>query len=296
MTDAVLLPADLRRWLAEHLPAVATVTDASWPRPQSRVWRVENPTTTAYLKVSPSEQNYTRETAAYRKAADSLGRDRSPRLIATDPALRAILTMALAGAPVRELPLSPSEKATVHRHAGQLLRRWHDHPAHVRPRARDEVRTAMAAHVREAVACLGALGGLLTDTERDLLGTAARDLPALAPRLPLTCTHGDFSPRNWIWDPQRKTLGLIDFEAAGHGLAVQDLVWLFGAVWPTRHDLRRSFLDGFGREPAADEHQVLVLLTTRLAASYLATGIASNEQALIERGRTALADLARTYA
>lgn len=295
MTDAAALPAALRRWAATHLPDLAAVTDASWPRPQSKVWRLESPTTTAYLKISPSEQSYTRETVAYQKAADALHQDHAPQLIASDPGRRAILTTALPGTPVRGLPLSPPDEIRVHTLAGRLLRRWHDHPAPAPPQARDGVRTAMSAHAREAARCLNDLSDLLSDTERNLLGAAARDLPALTAELPLTCTHGDYSPRNWVWDARRKTLGLIDFEAADHALAVQDLVWLFGAVWPTRPDLRHSFLEGFGREPTADEHQVLLLLTTRLAASYLTTGINHSDQVLIDRGRTALSHLARAH-
>ncbi|MEU8309827.1 hypothetical protein AB0C84_40280 [Actinomadura sp. NPDC048955] len=73
--DTAFLPAGLRRWLAGQLPDVAAITDASWPRKESRVWRLETkpPTGTAYLKVSPSQPSYGRETRAYRQAATALG-------------------------------------------------------------------------------------------------------------------------------------------------------------------------------------------------------------------------------
>lgn len=96
-----------------------------------------------------------------------------------------------------------------------------------------------------------------------------------------------------MWDPQRRTLGLIDFESATHAPAVQDLVWLFGAIWPIRPDLREVFLAGYGRALTADEHRALLLLTTRLAVSYLNSGIARGEPVLIDRGRDALGHLAR---
>jgi hypothetical protein len=71
------------------------------------------------------------------------------------------------------------------------------------------------------------------------------------------------------------------------------MVWLHGAVWQTRPDLQVSFLTGYGYEPTAEEHRVLILLTARLAVSYLTTGLTKDEPVLIDRGRNALNDLAR---
>ena len=295
--DNAFLSADLRRWLAGHLPDVAAITDASWPRAQSRVWRLatETPARAAYLKVSPSQHSYTCETRAYQQAATALGQGQAPRLIAADPALRAVLVTALPGTVVRSLQLTAATETHVHRLAGRLLRRWHDHLAPAPPQAPDTVRAALAGQAREAAACLDSLSGNLTGAEQDLVRAAARELPALAD-LPLVYTHGDFSPRNWVWDPKRRTLGLIDFESAAHAPAVQDLVWLFGAMWPTRPDLRESFLAGYGRALTADEHQALRLLTTRSAVSYLAEGITQKDPVLIDRGHTALGHLARAHA
>ncbi|WP_395108332.1 aminoglycoside phosphotransferase family protein [Actinomadura sp. SCN-SB] len=295
-SDAVTMPADLRRWLTDHLPDITAATDASWPRTQSRVWRLTTRTSTAYVKLSPSAQSYTRETSAYRHAAAALDPDRAPQLIATDPALRAILTTALAGKVVRDLPLAPEAEAKVHKLAGRVLRRWHDHLAPVPPQARDNLTAALAGQAAEATACLDSLGGHLTEHEQILVREVARDLPAMAADLPLVYLHGDFSPRNWVWNPQTQTLGLIDFEMADHALAVQDMVWLFGAVWPTRPDLRASFLTGYGGEPTTLEQRALLLLTTRLAVSYLSAGLATNDQVLIDRGHNALGALVRAHA
>ncbi|MEV3927726.1 phosphotransferase [Actinomadura coerulea] len=195
-----------------------------------------------------------------------------PRLIAAAPALRAILTTAPPGTVVRILHLAPAAETHVHRLAGGLLRCWHDHPAPAPPQARAAVATALAGQAREAAECLTGLSGHLAADERDLVHAAAQQLPELKD-LPLICTHGNFSPRNWVRAPHRRTLGLIDFESATHALAVQDLVWLPGALWPTRPDLWEAFLAGYGRALTADEHQALLLLTTRLAASYLAAGV-----------------------
>lgn len=71
------------------------------------------------------------------------------------------------------------------------------------------------------------------------------------------------------------------------------MVWLFGAVWMNQPHLREAYLDGYGRTLSANEQQLLLLLTARLAVSYLATGLRVSDRVLIERGHTVLSGLAR---
>jgi Ser/Thr protein kinase RdoA (MazF antagonist) len=293
--NAASLPADLHRWVEGHLPGVTHATDTSWERSDSRVWRLDADAAAAYLKVSPSLAGYTLETNAYRHTAAALDPDQAPGLLAADPDLRAILTTALAGRVVRALPLIPATEVRVHELAGALLRRWHDYPEPAPPQARQALMSYMTGQAAEASACLDSLGDQLDDAERALVSDVARELPALAADLPLIYRHGDYSPRNWLWNAEAETLGVIDFEMADQGLAVQDMVWLYGAMWPTRPDLRTSFLTGYGSEPTAQEHRALLLLTARLAVSYLAAGLASHEPVLIDRGRNALNDLVRAH-
>lgn len=120
-------------------------------------------------------------------------------------------------------------------------------------------------------------------------------LPELADSLPIVFCHGDYSPRNWLWDEEKARCGLIDFEASGHDVAVKDLVWLRGAVWPTRRDLQEAFLAGYGRALTEAEELALLLLTARLAVSYLTMGIANDNPVLVERGRRGLAGLVNSF-
>jgi Ser/Thr protein kinase RdoA (MazF antagonist) len=230
MTLATSLPADLQQWVARLLPGLAAVTDVSWPRRDSRVWRVASDTGEAYIKLSPTPEDYAREVHAYQHATSSLAADEAPRLLAADPGLQAIMTTPLPGRVVKGLSLPSETEARVHELAGQLLRRWHDHPEPVSDRARDSVMASMA---EQATACLERTAEHLADAQRALVEEVSLDLPGLAEGLPLVFRHGDYSPRNWLWDAERGTHGLIDFEKAVHGLAVEDLEWLCGAVWPT---------------------------------------------------------------
>lgn len=293
MTLHTPLPADLRQWVTHCLPGLATVTDVSWPRDGSRVWRVASGTDEAYVKLSPTPEDYAREVHAYEHAASSLAAHEAPRLLAADPGLRAIMTSPLPGLVVRGLSLTAEVESRVHQLAGRLLRRWHDHPEPASGQVRDALMASVAEQAAEAAACLERTAEHLTYAERALVQQVSQELPQLAEDLPVVFRHGDYSPRNWLWDAERGTHGLIDFEKSDHGIAVEDLVWLCGAVWPTRPDLKTAFLDGYARRLSDAEWRALPLLAARLAVSYLNAGITKQEPVLVERGRTALMHLVR---
>ncbi|WP_411147047.1 aminoglycoside phosphotransferase family protein [Streptomyces sp. x-80] len=294
MTLHTLLPADLREWVADQLSGLTSATDASWPRNDSRVWRVHSDTGAAFVKLSPTAADFAREVRAYEYAARTLADDEAPCLLAADPGLLAIMTSPLPGRVVRGLTLEAEEEHRVHELAGRLLSRWHGHSTLGTVRTRESVGASMAGQADEAGACLERIAEHLTDAQRALVQRVTRELPQLAERLPTVFRHGDYSPRNWLWDDENGTHSLIDFEKSGHGIAVEDLVWLCGALWPTRPDLKRAFLTGYGRKLSSTEQQVLLLLTARLAVSYLHAGSTKHEPVLVERGRTVLADLVRT--
>ncbi|MGW4890680.1 aminoglycoside phosphotransferase family protein [Kitasatospora sp. NPDC004240] len=289
MTDSSL-PPKLVAWVAEHLPGSVEATDCSWPRATSRVWRLDRPDGgAAFLKISPDEAAYAREVAGYVYASRVLAQEQAPRLLAGELRLRALLTSALPGRVVRDLPLPCAAEVRLHEDAGQLLRRWHDHSGTGAAADRAAVRAAMDAHAQEADECRTALAGQVPDEVLALVTAAAAEIPGLADRLPLRFLHGDYATRNWLVDTATGRHGLIDFEASRYGLVVEEFVWLLGALWPTRPDLRESFLTGYGRPLDAVEERLLMLLTIRLGASYLHTGLRKNRTDLQERGRLALA-------
>jgi aminoglycoside phosphotransferase (APT) family kinase protein len=290
MTLDAPLPADLRHWLTRHLPGPDIVADVSWPRGCSRVWHVASGTNHAYVKLSATEKGYAREVRAYQHTARFAPHE-VPRLLAADPSLRAIVTSPVPGRVVRGLTLTVEMETRIHERAGRLLRRWHALPEPITHQARHAIRASVAEQADEATLCGERAADQLTDAQRALVQRVSLELPRLAEALPVVYRHGDYSPRNWLWDAEHSTLGLIDFEQADHGIAVEDLVWLHGAVWPTRPDLKAAFLASYGRQLTDVEHRGLPLLTARLAVSYLTTGITNQDPVLIDRGRTALEHL-----
>jgi hypothetical protein len=139
------LPAELRQWVTHQLPGLATVVDVSWPRSGSKVWRMASGTDEVYVKLSPTPQDYAREVHAYEHAARFAPHE-VPRLLATDPGLRAIMTSPLSGLVVRGLCLTAEVESRAHELAGRLLRRWHDLPEPASGRAREVIMASVAKH------------------------------------------------------------------------------------------------------------------------------------------------------
>ena len=106
---------------------ITGVTDCSWPRDGSAVWRLTSASGGCwYLKRHSSDRFHTREVAALQDWAQALGPDRAPELAAADPELLIMVITAVPGQPVLELQLGAREEREVHRQAGLLLGRLHE--------------------------------------------------------------------------------------------------------------------------------------------------------------------------
>ncbi|MFG2463382.1 aminoglycoside phosphotransferase family protein [Streptomyces sp. NPDC048523] len=294
MTQNTPIPSDLRRWASSHLPGAGQVTDVSWPRGSSRVWRFGSGADAIFVKQSPSTRDYEREVGGYAYAARALDAHEAPRLIASDPDLQAIMTSRQPGDVVRGLPLEVGEERRVHELAGHLLRRWHDHSEPTSDQDRENIRASMANQAEEAAACLESTAGHLDNEQRALVRCVSRELPQLAETVPAVYRHGDYSTRNWMWHPEHGH-GVIDFEMSAPGIAVEEFVWLCGAVWVVRPDLKAAYFSGYGRPLSDTEERVLRLLTTRLGVSYLNTGLTKQQPELVERGHLILTRMTHEY-
>jgi Ser/Thr protein kinase RdoA (MazF antagonist) len=170
----------------------AAVTDSSWPRGDSRVWRVRADHGEVIVKLYPSIEKYEREVKGSEHATRALVDTEAPRLLASDPQRLAVALSALPGRVVRGLPLDRAEEQRVHLLAGDLLRRWHDTDEPISDRKHRRIMESVTAQADEAAMILELLGDQLSPAEQDLVRDAARDLPDLARALPLAYRHGDY--------------------------------------------------------------------------------------------------------
>jgi Ser/Thr protein kinase RdoA (MazF antagonist) len=257
---------------------ITDVTDCSWQRDTSAVWRLSSASGGCwYLKRHSSGRFHEREVAALRNWAPALGPGRVPELAAADPEILVMVVTAVPGEPVLGLRLSTREEQQVHRQAGQMLGRLHE--SRLVPGAGEDasrLTSRVDAHLDQA-------GGLLTPAQRAMVRDCASRLAWLGPRVPAVASHGDFQPRNWLWDTASGRLGIIDWERAEPAPAVRDLVRLEYGPWDGRPDLREDFFAGYGRALTLEEDETLSCYAILDALSGLRWGLANGDDEVVSR-------------
>jgi len=145
--------------------------------------------------------------------------------------------------------------------AGSALRALHDHPA------TDDARAGLGAEWR--------LGGPAADERWEVPPGVAEsiqhDLAVLRalPSAPVTFTHGDYQPRNWLLTAAGE-LVVLDFEHAMLGPRYRDFARLEYYFFPAADPaLRTAFYSGYGRLPSASEIDALKLRRRYHAASVI---------------------------
>lgn len=133
------------------------------------------------------------------------------------------------------------------------------------------------------------------EAPRAQVDRAIAELPELAPTLRLDWRHGDFSPRNWIWNPVTDDVALIDYEKSGIGIVAEDLAWLHATTWTSRPELEQAFLTGFGCQLDDAERAAIDRLAALAALSYLEAGLHQHNDDLVEKANRAFAAIQETH-
>jgi predicted kinase len=279
----VRLPGELAAFAEQVLGPLAAVADLSWPYEGSEVYRVTDAHGIAHIvKRLINSRFYAMESAGYVWAA-GLGPDRAARLEACDPTLRVVISTFLPGEILSGAQLDPYEENEAYLQAGQLLALLHQG-------ARPVPDTAVIdRQVERADGQLGNAWAELTGPQRDLARRAAALLAELAPRLHAVPTHGDFQPRNLLFDRARQSVAVIDFEKAALAPAVRDLVRLEAGVLARRPHARAAFYRGYGRALEPLEAQALAAWVILDSVSALAWGLPNGDTETVERARSVFA-------
>lgn len=284
MTEAKALPTAVRGWAEREIGAVASVRDASHPRENSRVWElVRHDGCRFYLKISPKALMYERETFALRHAAPAMGGGGAPQLRASCAEHLALLTTAVPGRPVKNLPLTAAEEYKAHRQGGLLLARLHG-AGDLTGRRRAEAEGALHVAAQGADRHLTEAGDRLTPAERTLVRSLADRLRGAGP-VPLGFIHGDAWTRNLLWSG---SAAWIDFERSRFAPVVEEFVPLACGAWVDEPQLRTACFRGYGRELTPRENRVLTCLAGLAAVSALTWGETHDDPHLVARGRRTL--------
>ncbi|WP_433177330.1 phosphotransferase [Actinoallomurus sp. CA-150999] len=259
---------------------IADWSDVSWAREGSHVWRAQGVAGGVwFVKIHQNDRFHDREVGAYRSWVPTLGAA-APRLVAADPALRAIVITAVPGRSLHGVVHAPDEQRRIFHGIGALAAAIHrSAPARPTP-GKPVLLGKLERHLDGARAHL-ALG------DEEFIRATAKRLTHL-PDLDLMPTHGDFQLRNLLWDGG--TLYVIDFERSEEGPAVRDFVRLSDA-WAGRPDLYDATMAGYGRPLTSAEKERLVVDSVLDAVSGIQYGTAHGDLELVERGRRILARL-----
>ncbi|TCL79667.1 MULTISPECIES: aminoglycoside phosphotransferase family protein [unclassified Curtobacterium] len=226
------------------LPDAVLVADDSWGLLDTRVLHVVNGAVSYTVKASgPDNTHFPRELEAHRTVTDALcTAGDAGALVSADEDHRVLVLERVPG----HLALGTADEHApdVHRQAGAVLRRLHDHGTRHDP-------TFLLREQAKALAALDAPHRISSDVAARTRA-ALEMLPTDHPDEPLVPTHGDFHPRNWIVDDEDDCHGrlrVIDFGRFGWRPASFDLTRLAVLHWQDDPALEAAFFDGYGDDP-----------------------------------------------
>jgi len=238
---SVRLDAAQRAWVAERLPGAEVVADVSWNLVDTTVLHVRSAGRDFVVKAAgPDDTHLPREMSAHPGyVAPLAATGQAARLLDADAAARIILLEYLPGTLV--LGTETERQSDTYRQAGELLSRLH----------RLETRTDAEYEARATARALQWLDqphrvdSVTAEHARRILSSAPASAVTMVP------THGDWHPRNWLFD--RGVVRAIDFGRFAFRPASTDLVRLAAQQWRGHPEFEAAFFEGYGPDPRDPE-------------------------------------------
>lgn len=220
-------------WLGE----VELVSEHGWGLVDTVVLRVRSQGRDLTVKAAGATNHHIgRELDAHERwTGPLLVGDRSPRLLHADRDANVLVATWLPGELAQDGPAQHDPQ--VHRQAGELLARLHGQVSRVDDGWESAQRTRL-------LTWLGRAHRIPQEQEEQVRQLVA-GWPDEATRV--VPTHGDYQPRNWLWDDG--TVRVIDFGRAAWRPAMTDLARLATQEWVGRPELEDAFLAGYGPDP-----------------------------------------------
>ncbi|WP_079056390.1 aminoglycoside phosphotransferase family protein [Streptomyces caeruleatus] len=274
---------------------VESVTDtyavvAEHPRPgdiRPSVWEVNGPGGERWFgKVHAGPMLHRREVTAYQNWTVALGPGSAPELVSADTQTRTVLVTAVPGRSLDTLRLPAEQERVAYEQAGELLARFHtaaaDEPM---PEATEESWDEEVARLMDRTA------GHAPEHDVAMVRMLAKEAP---PRLPQVSQHGDYMPKNWMWDETEQRLRVIDFERAElRSAAYRDMSRLRYRILCHRPDLDAAFHHGYGRPLTEEEQSACQAYAALDALDSLDWGIKHRDIGLVDEAQTMLENLRR---
>ncbi|MBZ9641407.1 phosphotransferase enzyme family protein [Streptomyces sp. PSKA30] len=281
-----MMPAALRDLLVTVTDTYAVVAEHGRPddmRPS--VWEIEGLNGKRWFaKQHVGPRLHQREVDAYQQWTKALGSDRAPFLAAADSKERTVVVTAVPGSSLDKLRLPAEQEREAYRQAGLLLNRLHTADPGQPPSAATETDWD-----DKLAKLLDGAARYVTADEIAMLRSLAKQAPA---DLPKVVAHGDYMPKNWMWNESEQRLRIIDFERTQHEPAARhDLSRLHYRVLHHRLDLAAAFYRGYGRPLSRDEEQALTTYAAVDALDSVCWGATHHDIDLVDEAHTMIANL-----
>lgn len=292
------LPAAVRSWLDDYLPAGLSAITPVAHRSQHRLFRLEVAGGSLFLKLHRNEPAYRSELHVYRHwrwrsglFADVVAHPRTDEW-------RGLLLTVLPGTNAEQAALSGFERQQVWREAGAAAARFQAQAEGEWFGCADEVGRPLGAswvdpveyarYRLQEVAAVVRSPGLLLPHERAACDWAETHCEVFAGERPRPVLQDD-APGNWLVQGGHLT-GKVDFEEARWGLRVEGFSQLWARYGIAEADGLAAFLAGFGETFPEDQWRHAII---RTAIANLARGVELNSARHTRRGRRMLAQLSR---
>jgi aminoglycoside phosphotransferase (APT) family kinase protein len=171
----------------------------------------------------------------------------TPEVLATSDELGAVILTELPGEIIEDSSPGDDELLSAYKNAGRLARSLHDADIDLSDEPREQL-YAPDGIERYFEMSRGHLDASTSDWVEAILTRA--DVWAGQKVVPM---HGDYSPRNWIFQPGDPTFNVIDWERSRPGYWVEDIQRMTHDHWLNAPQLRAAFFEGYGRTPTEAE-------------------------------------------
>ncbi|MET7679017.1 aminoglycoside phosphotransferase family protein [Streptomyces sp. NPDC005423] len=261
---------------------------AERPRPgdsRPSVWEVNGPGGERWFaKQHAGPKLHRREVFAYRNWTVALGADRAPELVTADEETRTILVTAVPGCSLDKLHLPAEQERKAYEQAGELLARHHAAVADGPTSETNEEEWEQAAND-----LLDRTGMYVLEHDVALVRELTKQAP---PRLPLVAGHGDYMPKNWMWEETEQLLRVIDFERVElRPAAYRDMSRLRYRILHHHRPLDGAFHHGYGRRLTEEEQVACRAYAALDALDSLSWGIQHRDIGLVDEAHTMLENL-----
>ncbi len=244
---------DPHRRVATWVGSAVSLSPASRPDGEARVWRVEGSKgeVIAYLKQHRVPDKWHRERTILGRLRE-LPEAAVPELLASDEEGLLLLLRACPGLPATSISLTSHDERSLHEQAGRLRRRLDDVPMD-----QDDPVPLAEALTRRLHAWIERGRPSLPPALLERI-CAAFDPGPFEAATRCWC-HRDLAPHNWIVQPTAigPRLWVIDFGQARPDAWLVDVLKLWDDAWARDPGLADAFFAGYGRELDSTEHAQL---------------------------------------